>query len=95
MLCIVARCLTDYLLKNSYIVTSSFEKGGIPKVPNCWEHTGVVLQLIREAREYKGDLTVLWLDLVNAYNFMPHKLVDKALSCYHIPKNFKDLRKYS
>ena len=32
------------------------------------KHTGVVTQLIRKARgENKGNLTVLWLDLPNAY----------------------------
>ncbi|KAL7891157.1 hypothetical protein AOLI_G00006330 [Acnodon oligacanthus] len=75
---IVARPLTDYLLRNSYIDTS-VQKGGIPKVPRCSEHTGVVTQLIREARENKGDLVVLWLDLTNAYGSIPHKLVEEAL----------------
>lgn len=55
---IVARCLTDYLLRNSYINTS-VQKGGIPKVPRCLEHTGVVTQLIREARENKDGLIML------------------------------------
>ncbi|KAL7833617.1 hypothetical protein AOLI_G00285770 [Acnodon oligacanthus] len=76
--CIVARRLTDYLLRNLYIDTS-VQKGGIPKVPGCLEHTGVVTQLIREARENKGDLVVLWLDLTNAYGSIPHKLVEEAL----------------
>ena len=36
---IVARCLTDYILRSSYIDTS-VQKGGIPKVSGCLEHTG-------------------------------------------------------
>ncbi|XP_067284127.1 uncharacterized protein [Pseudorasbora parva] len=87
---IVARRLTDYLLRNSYIDTS-VQKGGIPKVPGCLEHTGVVTQLIREARENKGDLVVLWLDLTNAYGSIPHKLVEEALRRHHIPDKFRDL----
>ncbi|KAG7525299.1 hypothetical protein JOB18_025050 [Solea senegalensis] len=67
----------DYLLRNSYIDTS-VQKGGIPKVPGCLEHTGIVTQLIREARENKGDLAVLWLDLTNAYGSIPHKLHGQA-----------------
>lgn len=59
---IVTRHLTDYLLRNSYMDTS-VQKGGIPKLPGCLEHNGVVTQLIREAREIKVDLVVLWLDL--------------------------------
>lgn len=62
---ILSHRLSDYLLKNKYI-DSSVQKGGIPGVPGCLEHSGVVTQLIREAREGKGDLAVLWLDLANA-----------------------------
>ncbi|XP_061747756.1 uncharacterized protein LOC133545995, partial [Nerophis ophidion] len=87
---LMARRLTDYLLKNSYIDTS-VQKGGIPVVSGCLEHTGVVTQLIREARKNKGDLAVLWLDLENAYGSIPHKLVEEALNRHHIPKKFRDL----
>lgn len=80
---------TEYLLKSLYI-DSSVQKGGIPGVPECWEHNGVVTQLIREAREGKGDLSVLWLDLANAYDSIPHKLVESALERYHVPSNVKE-----
>ncbi|KAL7869586.1 hypothetical protein AOLI_G00135740 [Acnodon oligacanthus] len=85
---IVARRLIDYLLRNLHIDTS-VQKGGIPKVPGCLEHTGMVTQLIREVRENKGDLVVLWLDLTNAYGSIPHKLDEEALRRYHIPDKFR------
>ncbi|XP_049324773.1 uncharacterized protein LOC125789951 [Astyanax mexicanus] len=87
---VLARRTTDFLLKNKYIDTS-VQKGGIPGVPGCLEHTGVVTQLIREAREGNGDLSVLWLDLANAYGSVPHKLVEITLNHYHIPHKIKDL----
>lgn len=87
---ILARRMTDFLLKNKYIDTS-MQKGGIPGVPGCLEHTGVVTQLIREAREGNGDLAVLWLDLANAYGSIPHKLVEAALDHYHIPLKIRNL----
>lgn len=87
---ILSRRLTEFLLKNSYIDTS-VQKGGIPGVPGCLEHTGVVTQLLREAREGKGDLTVLWLDLANAYGSIPHKLVELALHRHHVPSKVSDL----
>ncbi|XP_063058826.1 uncharacterized protein LOC134452393 [Engraulis encrasicolus] len=87
---VLSRRLTEFLLKNSYIDTS-VQKGGIPGVPGCLEHTGVVTQLIREAREGKGDLTVLWLDLANAYGSIPHKLVEVALLQHHVPTKVIDL----
>ena len=87
---ILARRLTAYLLKNSYIDTS-VQKGGIPNMPGCLEHTGVVTQLIREAKENKGNLVVVWLDLANAYGSVPHKLVDEALTRYHVPEHVKEV----
>ncbi|KAK0134731.1 Retrovirus-related Pol polyprotein from type-2 retrotransposable element R2DM [Merluccius polli] len=87
---IIAKRLALFLLKNGYIDTS-VQKGGIPGVPGCLEHRGVVTQLLREARENKGDLVVLWLDLANAYGSMPHKLVLEALERHHVPAAVRDL----
>lgn len=33
----------------------------------------------------KGNLTVVWLDLANAYGTVPHKLIGKALDHCHVP----------
>lgn len=65
----------EFLLQNEYIDTT-VQKGGIPKVPGCMEHTGVITQLIREARKGDGDQAVLWLGLANAYGSIPHKVVE-------------------
>ena len=87
---IVAQRLTKFLLGNGYIDTS-VQKGGVPKTPGCIEHTGVVTQLIREAREGKGELAVLWLDLANAYGSIPHKLVEISLVRHYVPDKIRDL----
>lgn len=87
---ILARRMTDFLLKNKYIDTS-VQKGGIAGVPGCLGHTGVLTQLIREAREENGDIAVLWLDLANAYGSMPHKLVKTTLDRHHIPCKINNL----
>lgn len=55
---ILARRMTDFLLKNKYI-DASVQKGSIPGVPGCLEHMGVITQLIREAQKGNGDLAVL------------------------------------
>lgn len=70
----VSNWLCTYLAKNRYIDTLVW-KGGISGLPRSLEHTGVVIQLIGEARENKGKLSVLWLDLENAYGFIQHKMV--------------------
>lgn len=86
---VMATRLTEYFLENKYIDTS-VQKGGIPGVPGCLKHTGVDLQLLREARENKGNLVVLWLDLANAYGSIPHRLVEKALQKHHVPENIRE-----
>lgn len=53
--CVVAQHMMAFLLTNTYIDTA-VQRGGVPKVQGCIEHTGVVTQLIQEAREDKGDL---------------------------------------
>lgn len=78
---VIAKRLSNFLLSNRYIDTS-VQKGGIPGVPGCLEHTGVVTQLIREARESGGDLAVLWLDLTNAYGSIPQKVKHLILDYY-------------
>lgn len=78
---IFARRMREFLLKNKYIECSEYsaQKGSIPRVPGCLEHAEMVTQLIRKLCEGNGDLAVLWLDLVNAYESIPHKLVETTL----------------
>ncbi|KAJ3609088.1 hypothetical protein NHX12_023615 [Muraenolepis orangiensis] len=78
-------------LMNTYIDTS-VQKGGISGMPGCLEHTGVVTQLIREARENKGNLSVLWLDLENAFGSIPHKLVQFTLTKHHVPSRSNNIQ---
>ena len=42
--------ITDFLVKNKYI-NASIQKGGIPNVSGCIEHTAILSQLIREAKK--------------------------------------------
>ena len=47
----------------------------------------------REARIRNGDLTLVWLDLANAYDSIPHQLISVALEHYHIPDQVQMLVK--
>lgn len=87
---ILARRLTTYLTTNGYIDTT-VQKGGVPGFSGCVEHTSAISQLIREAKVNKSDLTVVWLDLANAYGSIPHKLIESALQYYHIPKHIQGM----
>ncbi|XP_066271644.1 uncharacterized protein [Branchiostoma lanceolatum] len=45
----------------------------------------------REAKTSRGDLTVVWLDLANAYGSIPHALIQVALDHYHVPAGVKGM----
>ena len=87
---VLARRISTFLLQNGYMDTS-VQKGGVAGVSGCVEHTSVISQLITEAKENKGDLAVIWLDIANAYGSVPHKLVQKTLEVYHIPTRIRSL----
>ena len=87
---LLSRRLSDFILGNGYIDTS-VQKGWVAGMPGCLEHMGVLTQLLREAKENKEDLTVLWLDLANNYGSMPHKLVEEALKRHHVLPSVCDL----
>ena len=84
---VLARRMTSYMTENSYVDTS-VQKGGVPGFSGCVEHTSVISQLIQEAKVNKKDLTVVWLDLANAYGTIPHTLIEESLKHYHIPEHF-------
>ena len=60
-LAILAKRMTNYMLSNEYI-DIAVQKGGVPGVSGCIEHTSVLSQIIREAKDSKGELAVVWLD---------------------------------
>ena len=79
--------LVTYALANKYIDTS-IQKGGVPAVSGCMEHTAILSQLIREAKAEKKGLVVVWLDIANAYGSIPHDLIQLALRRAHVPEEF-------
>ncbi|KAK0139943.1 hypothetical protein N1851_023143 [Merluccius polli] len=76
------------MLDNDYMDTS-VQKGGVPGVPGCLEHTRVLSKIIEDAKRNHGNLAVLWLDLTNAYGMIPHNLVETTLKTYHVPERFQ------
>ena len=82
--------ITDFLMDSGYI-DPSIQKGGIPGVSGCLEHTALLSQLIREAKSEKKNLVVTWLDIANAYGSIPHDVIQKALLKAHVPENTRHL----
>jgi hypothetical protein len=82
--------MTTFIVENGYVDTA-VQKGGVPGFSGCVDHLSVIRQLIKEATVEGKDLTVVWLDLANAYGTIPHKLIDTALDHYHLPEKAKQL----
>ena len=82
--------ITSFLLKNS-LIDHSIQKGGIPGISGCLEHTSILSQAIREAKKEKKNLVVTWLDIANAYGSIPHDVINHALGNAHLPTRVKEL----
>ena len=82
--------ITDFLMDSGYI-DPSIQKGGIPGVSGCLEHTALLSQLIREAKSEKKNLVVTWLDIANAYGSIPHDVIQRALVEAHVPEKARHL----
>ena len=66
-----ANKITEYIMKNQFI-DSSIQKGGIPGVSGCIEHTAILTQLISESKKNKSNPVSVWLDIANAYGSVAH-----------------------
>ena len=84
----LAKRLTTFLTAKKYINTW-VQKGGVPGFSGCVEHTSAITQLIREPKTGKTDLTVVWLDLANAYGSIPYQLIYTALRLYHVDSHIQ------
>ena len=77
-----------YLTENGYINTS-VQKGGIPGVSGCLEYATMIWDAIQSAKSEKLSLDVVLLDLTNAYESVPHQLIQIALRMYHVTEDIQ------
>ncbi len=85
---VIASRLTKYLINNGYI-DRSVQKAGIPGSPGCIEHAAMIWHTIQSAKREKSDLSVLWLDLANAYGAVPHAMIRFAMEFFYIPEKLQ------
>jgi hypothetical protein len=89
-LSILADRLQHYMVKNSFI-PRSMQKGFLSGVAGCVEHTFVLNEAMKEAKEHTRQIVVSWLDLANAYGSVRHNLIQFALDWYHVPRMIQKL----
>ena len=81
---IVNAKLTAFLTKNKYIKLR-IQKGFVPRIPGCIEHSATLYEALRDARGNKKKIICVWLDLANAFGSVRHNLILFALRWYHVP----------
>jgi len=88
---VIAKRMTTFILNNAYVNTS-IQKAGIPGFPGCIEHTTMLWDAIKTAKNDKSaELHVIWLDLENAYGSVRHQLLEKAMEFFWIPEDIRNL----
>jgi hypothetical protein len=85
---VIAERMSCFLLANGFINTS-VQKAGIPGFPGCLEHTSMIWHTIQESKKQRKDLSVVWLDLANAYGAVPHALIEYAMDFFWFPEKVK------
>ena len=51
---------------------------------DCIEHTATIWDTIKESRKARRNVSVVWLDLANAFGAIPYPLIWKSLKAFHI-----------
>ena len=64
----------------------SIQKGGVPGVPGCIEHSSLIWEAIQRAKRRRLSLYVVF-DLANAYGSVPRQLIWKTLETHHVPRH--------
>ena len=67
------------------------QKAGVHGIPGCVEHAFAIWDAMQKSKEEKGELSVVWLDLANAYGSVPHKLLKMAMEHFWIPEEIQKL----
>ena len=90
LLSLLARRALVYMKKNNYF-NASVQKGYINEVAGCAEHTTMLYEMMKNAKQKNRQITVCWTDLENAFGSIRHDLIQFALSWYHFPQCFRKL----
>ena len=90
LLTILSDRLQRFLVKNTYI-PRQVQKGFLSGVAGCVEHSFMLFEALKEAKEEQRQIVVSWIDLANAYGSVRHNLIQFALNWYHVPQPVQDM----
>jgi len=87
---LVSQSLMEHMTENKYF-DGKVQKGFMPGVPGCIEHTSQLQAAIQDAQTHKRSICVSWIDAENAFGSIRHMLIQHALSHYHVPFHLRRL----
>ena len=87
---VMVKRMTRFVINNGYVNTS-IQKAGVPGFSGCIEHTTMLWDWIKTAKNNKTELHIIWLDLGNTNGSVRHQLLEKAMEFFWIPENIKNL----
>ena len=82
----------SFLEKNNYI-EKHYQKGFWPAVDGVAEHTQVLTHILRDAKLHQRSVTVVLLNLKNAFGEIHHNLIATALELHHVPDHIRQIIK--
>ncbi|XP_071492587.1 uncharacterized protein [Diadema antillarum] len=86
---VLARRLSEFAVKNTFVDTS-VQKAGIPGFSGCTEHVQMIWESIQRCKHEK-DVDVIWMDLANAYESVPHRYLSFALEFFWVPRVIREM----
>ena len=89
-LSVISDRLQIFLVKNLYI-PRKIQKGFLSGIAGCVEHSFMLLEAMKEAKEDQRQIVVSWIDLANAYGSVRHNLIQFAMEWFHVPKEIQKL----
>ena len=90
---LVSKRLVAHVVHNNKFINTSVQKGCMEKVPGCVDHISMVWDALSDAKINKKSLSIIWLDIANAYGSIPHHLIFLALRRYGIHDDYIKLLK--
>jgi len=80
-------------VNKTFKLINKHQKGFIPESEGCMEHIFQLDDLLNKARSKKQDLSVMWIDLSNAFGSIPHDVINTVLNSIGLPRAFADIVK--
>jgi len=92
-ICSIIRRVIERILEKKlrmFININQFQKG-FQRCPGTYENTSIIAALLNQAKRDKSDLSLLFLDVVKAYDMVGHKHLRNTLNNTLMPDSLRNL----